>query len=35
MKEIEQNMDRYANTKKSVEMDLIFSALFGTSVTYI
>ena len=35
MKEIEQNMDRYANTKKSVEMDLIFSALFGSSVTYI
>ena len=35
IKEMEQNKDRYANTKMSVEFDLIFSALFGSSITLI
>ena len=31
MKERESNLDRYANTKLSVEVDLVFSALFGSN----
>ena len=31
MKERERNLDRYANTKLSVEVDLVFSALFGSN----
>ena len=35
IKEMEQNMDRYENTKKSLETDLILSALFGSNLTFI
>ena len=33
MKEKEQSYDRYANTKLSVEFDLVFSALFGSNIS--
>ena len=33
MKEKEQSYDRYANTKLSVEFDLVFSALFGSNMS--